>query len=112
MLPFMNVNGFCAWSAASAGPSNFTSRTPDRVFVVSASSDALHSTAEFGPEAAVRSPAKPPFGDAVLRDPSNPSHMRQEFMTDGIHPNNAGAQAMADAINLLLCSGSRIANCD
>jgi lysophospholipase L1-like esterase len=40
--------------------------------------------------------------DAVLRDPNNPSHMRPEFLTDGIHPNNAGAQAMADAINLLL----------
>jgi lysophospholipase L1-like esterase len=40
--------------------------------------------------------------DAVLRDPNDPSHMRPEFLTDGIHPNNAGAQAMANAINLLL----------
>ena len=40
--------------------------------------------------------------DAVLRDPNNPSHMRPEFLVDGIHPNNAGAQAMADAIDLLL----------
>jgi lysophospholipase L1-like esterase len=40
--------------------------------------------------------------DAVLRDPNNPSHMRPEFLTDGIHPNNAGTQAMANAINLLL----------
>jgi lysophospholipase L1-like esterase len=40
--------------------------------------------------------------DAVLRDPANPSHMRPEFLTDGIHPNNAGHQAMADAVNLLL----------
>ena len=38
--------------------------------------------------------------DAVLRDPANPSHMRSEFLTDGIHPNNAGHQAMADAIDL------------
>jgi lysophospholipase L1-like esterase len=38
--------------------------------------------------------------DAVLRDPANPSHMRPEFLTDGIHPNNAGHQAMADAIDL------------
>jgi lysophospholipase L1-like esterase len=40
--------------------------------------------------------------DAVLRDPNNPSHMRPEFLTDGIHPNNAGHQAMADAIDLTL----------
>jgi hypothetical protein len=26
--------------------------------------------------------------------------MRPEFLTDGIHPNNAGAQAMADATSV------------
>ena len=36
--------------------------------------------------------------DAVLNDPSNPSHMLPQYLTDGIHPNNAGHQAMADAI--------------
>lgn len=25
-----------------------------------------------------------------------------EYLTDGIHPNNAGHQAMADAVNLFL----------
>jgi lysophospholipase L1-like esterase len=40
--------------------------------------------------------------DAVLNDPSNPSHMLPLYLTDGIHPNNAGHQAMADAVNLNL----------
>jgi lysophospholipase L1-like esterase len=40
--------------------------------------------------------------DAVLNDPANPSHMLPQYLTDGIHPNNAGHQAMADAINLSL----------
>jgi lysophospholipase L1-like esterase len=40
--------------------------------------------------------------DAVLRDPSDPSHMNPLYNTDGIHPNNLGHQAMADAVNLLL----------
>jgi len=40
--------------------------------------------------------------DAVLRDPTNPSHMNPLYLTDGIHPNNLGHQAMADAVNLLL----------
>jgi lysophospholipase L1-like esterase len=26
--------------------------------------------------------------------------MKAEYLTDGIHPNNAGHQAMADAVNL------------
>ncbi len=38
--------------------------------------------------------------DAVLNDPNNPSHMLPQYLTDGIHPNNAGHQAMADAIDL------------
>jgi lysophospholipase L1-like esterase len=40
--------------------------------------------------------------DAVLNDPNNPSHMLPQYLTDGIHPNNAGHQAMADAVNLNL----------
>jgi len=40
--------------------------------------------------------------DLVLRDPNDPSHMSALYITDGIHPNNAGHQAMADAINLFL----------
>jgi lysophospholipase L1-like esterase len=40
--------------------------------------------------------------DAVLNDPANPSHMLPQYLTDGIHPNNAGHQAMADAISLSL----------
>jgi lysophospholipase L1-like esterase len=40
--------------------------------------------------------------DAVLNDPNNPSHMLPQYLTDGIHPNNAGHQAMADAFNLSL----------
>jgi lysophospholipase L1-like esterase len=40
--------------------------------------------------------------DAVLNDPSNPGHMLPQYLTDGIHPNNAGHQAMADSIDLSL----------
>jgi len=40
--------------------------------------------------------------DAVLNDPNNPSHMLPQYLTDGIHPNNDGHQAMADAIDLNL----------
>jgi lysophospholipase L1-like esterase len=39
--------------------------------------------------------------DAVLRDPANPAALRASFDSgDGIHPNDAGAQAMANAIPL------------
>lgn len=39
--------------------------------------------------------------DAVLRDPAHKSRLRQEFNPgDNIHPNDAGNQAMADAIDL------------
>ena len=40
--------------------------------------------------------------DKLLNDPSNPSHMLPEYLTDGIHPNDAGHQAMADYIDLRL----------
>jgi len=41
--------------------------------------------------------------DAVLRDPAHPSKIRPEFdFGDHIHPNDAGNQAMAEAIPLRL----------
>ncbi len=41
--------------------------------------------------------------DAVLRDPDHPSQLAPRFAShDHLHPNDAGYQAMADAINLAL----------
>ena len=41
--------------------------------------------------------------DRVLRDPANPSRMRPEYSSgDGVHPNDTGYRAMADAIPLFL----------
>lgn len=40
--------------------------------------------------------------DALLNDAANPSHMLPQYLTDGIHPNDAGHQAMADFIDLRL----------
>lgn len=41
--------------------------------------------------------------DAVLRDPGHPSRILPKFASeDHLHPNDAGYQAMADAINLVL----------
>ena len=41
--------------------------------------------------------------DAVLRDPDHPSRLLPRFASeDHLHPNDAGYQAMADAINLAL----------
>ena len=41
--------------------------------------------------------------DAVIRDPSRPVRMRSEYDPgDHIHPNDAGNQAMADALDLKL----------
>ncbi len=40
--------------------------------------------------------------DAVLADPDNPAVMRADLSADGLHPNDAGYQAMADAIPLNL----------
>jgi lysophospholipase L1-like esterase len=39
--------------------------------------------------------------DSVLRDPNNPAALKAAFDSgDGIHPNDAGSQAMADLIPL------------
>jgi lysophospholipase L1-like esterase len=39
--------------------------------------------------------------DAVLADPTDPAALRAEFDAgDGLHPNDAGLRAMADAIDL------------
>jgi lysophospholipase L1-like esterase len=39
--------------------------------------------------------------DAVIRDPAHPTRLKPEFDSgDHIHPNDAGNQAMADAIDL------------
>jgi lysophospholipase L1-like esterase len=41
--------------------------------------------------------------DAVLRDPDHPSRIAPRFASeDHLHPNDAGYQAMADAIDLAL----------
>ena len=41
--------------------------------------------------------------DAILRDPEHPSRIRPDFASsDHLHPNDAGYQAMADAIDLSL----------
>ncbi len=36
--------------------------------------------------------------DAVLRDPNDPTHMRADLTADGLHPNDAGYQVMANAV--------------
>ena len=40
--------------------------------------------------------------DAALRDPKNPVRLRDDCQTDGLHPNDAGAQAMARAAAAVL----------
>jgi len=40
--------------------------------------------------------------DKLLNDPANPNHMQPQWLTDGIHPNNDGHQAMAMYIDLRL----------
>lgn len=44
--------------------------------------------------------------DRVLRDPDDPTRMRAELTADGLHPNDQGYQAMADAIRLRLFQGN------
>jgi lysophospholipase L1-like esterase len=41
--------------------------------------------------------------DAVLRDPGHPSRLQPRYASpDHLHPNDAGHQAMADAVDLAL----------
>ena len=40
--------------------------------------------------------------DALLRDPSDPAFIRGDLTLDGLHPNDAGYQDMADAVPLTL----------
>jgi lysophospholipase L1-like esterase len=40
--------------------------------------------------------------DAALRDPARPDHLLKAYDNDGLHPNRAGYQAMADAVPLAL----------
>jgi lysophospholipase L1-like esterase len=46
--------------------------------------------------------------DSVVRDPANPKQIRADFnIRDHLHPNDAGYQAMADAIDLAIFSGGK-----
>lgn len=45
--------------------------------------------------------------DAVLRDPEDPTMLRSDLTDDFLHPNDAGYQAMADAIPLRLFRNTR-----
>jgi lysophospholipase L1-like esterase len=48
--------------------------------------------------------------EAATRDPANPKRLRTEFDPgDHLHPNDAGYQAMADAIDLGIFTGKRSA---
>jgi lysophospholipase L1-like esterase len=40
--------------------------------------------------------------DAAVRDPANPARMLPQYDFDGIHPSDAGHQALANAVNLSL----------
>lgn len=45
--------------------------------------------------------------DAALRDPARPDHLRKDYDNDGLHPNMAGYQAMAEAVPLALLKDCR-----
>lgn len=45
--------------------------------------------------------------DAVLRDPDEPTMLRSDLTDDFLHPNDAGYQAMSDAVSLRLFRRSR-----
>jgi lysophospholipase L1-like esterase len=38
--------------------------------------------------------------DRAVRDPANPTQLLPAFVGDPLHPNDAGYQAMANAVNL------------
>jgi lysophospholipase L1-like esterase len=46
--------------------------------------------------------------DAALRDPARPDYLRKDYDNDGLHPNRAGYQAMADAVPLGLLKSCSI----
>jgi lysophospholipase L1-like esterase len=49
--------------------------------------------------------------DAVVRDPSNALQIKPDFnIRDHLHPNDAGYQAMAEAIDLAIFGGGRLAS--
>jgi len=49
--------------------------------------------------------------DAVLRDPTNPRRLQARYAAaDGLHPNDAGYRAMADAIDIALFDQPQIAD--
>lgn len=51
--------------------------------------------------------------DAVLRDPANPRRLQARYASsDGLHPNDAGYRAMADAIDVALFDEPRSAAAD
>lgn len=45
--------------------------------------------------------------DAALRDPARPDRLRKAYDNDGLHPNMAGYQAMAEAVSLNLLKDCR-----
>jgi hypothetical protein len=48
--------------------------------------------------------------DAVLRDPEHPSRLLPRFASeDHLHPNDAGYQAMADAIDVTFFQSNKVA---
>lgn len=47
--------------------------------------------------------------DAALRDPARPDYLRQDYDNDGLHPNKAGYQAMAEAVPLELLKSCKFA---
>ncbi|WP_040713492.1 SGNH/GDSL hydrolase family protein, partial [Nocardia takedensis] len=50
--------------------------------------------------------------DAALRDPANPSVLRDEYAgVDRLHPSVAGYRAMAEAIDLALPASTPAARC-
>jgi lysophospholipase L1-like esterase len=38
--------------------------------------------------------------DAAVSDPADPAHRRAGLSTDSLHPSDAGAQVMGDAVDL------------
>jgi len=47
--------------------------------------------------------------DVALRDPARPAYLKKDFDNDGLHPNRAGYQAMAQAVPLELLKSCKYA---